>query len=173
FVPQHTIATTKAHRDFFLYIFDCFLIKDTETTAYLIVLPETEVFYEIRDDQKPQFLLTCKTENNELKFRNVDFDFKNMSQLRPKSTMRHFQINNGAYLLKVPYQNSDKAQVFTEIESVVNKSSPSHVPTHEETNGKEVFTHHSLEELENILDAAVAAEDYEKAAYIRDEINER
>ncbi len=43
----------------------------------------------------------------------------------------------------------------------------------ETTTPKESYSNKSLDELHNMLDEAVANEDYEKAAHIRDEISKR
>jgi uncharacterized protein len=60
-----------------------------------------------------------------------------------------------------------------ETEDIENNSILDNLLESNDSNKNEEFKHVSLEELYSLLDTAIQDEDYERAAYIRDEINNR
>ncbi|ELY1978167.1 bifunctional nuclease family protein [Flavobacterium psychrophilum] len=76
-------------------------------------------------------------------------------------------LDKAGIFLKI---NSDSDSPEHDLDSVLSASEPF---SQESNDSKNLFTKYSLSELQEILEAAVNDEDYEKAAKIRDEISKR
>ncbi len=87
----------------------------------------------------------------------------------PIFTYKNILDKAGIYLKS---NSSDSDQGSQEIDDVL--SNPETFGHEEETNQSgDVYSKHTLQELNDLLDQAVSQEDYEKAAKIRDEISRR
>ena len=84
----------------------------------------------------------------------------------PIFTYKNILDKAGIYLKINPESDKDTQQDNVLIDDLVAEEIEPSTP-------KESYSNKSLDELHNMLDEAVANEDYEKAAHIRDEISKR
>jgi len=90
----------------------------------------------------------------------------------PIFTYKNILDKAGIYLKTNPLDANKDSQEIQEIDDVL--SNPESFRQGEESNQSgEMYSKHSLQELNELLDQAVEHEDYEKAAKIRDEISKR
>ncbi len=86
----------------------------------------------------------------------------------PIFTYKNILDKAGIYLKNNPMETDKDSQ---EIDDIL--SNPETFGKEESNQSGETYSKHSLQELNELLDQAVAQEDYEKAAKIRDEISKR
>lgn len=86
----------------------------------------------------------------------------------PIFTYKNILDKAGIYLKNNPLETDKDSQEIDEI-----LSNPKTFSQEESNQSGEIYSKHSLQELTELLDQAVAHEDYEKAAKIRDEISKR
>ncbi len=167
YTPQCTVADVTVGKDFFIQITDMYLIKKDKKQAYLLLFPDTEIFFEILKEHQDNFISAYKNDNGEIIFHAQETHQKVPFLLKGKDFLRHFYIKNGIILYSVNYiditaDEAASANTYLEIESavsVITKTLP--------------FSSYSLSELNSLLDEAVTNEDYERASKIRDEIAKR
>ncbi|GEM54063.1 hypothetical protein B0A58_06220 [Flavobacterium branchiophilum NBRC 15030 = ATCC 35035] len=83
----------------------------------------------------------------------------------PIFTYKNILDKAGIYLSSNAIESEKEDEILTPLESYEDESEPNMLNS--------IYSNHNLSELNALLDAAVAEEDYEKAAKLRDEISKR